>query len=160
MERIHFLDTESEQIVEAYRITSVNPQIFGESHVIEIDFVENIPNDIVTNGFELINEFNEESMTGDYYFGYTTIYRKIDDKSIMLSNDGSIYVEPEPETPSEEPEEDAEQTEGSEYGAASIETDTKVDDTDTAVEETTVENDEKNDKENAKTDPEENTQEK
>ena len=160
MERIHFLDTESEQIVEAYRITSVNPQIFGESHVIEIDFVENIPNDIVTNGFELINEFNEESMTGDYYFEYTTIYRKIDDKSIMLSNDGSIYVEPEPETPSEEPEEDAEQTEGSEYGAASIETDTKVDDTDTAVEETTVENDEKNDKENTETNSEENTQEK
>ena len=77
MERIHFLDTESEQIVEAYRITSVNPQIFGESHVIEIDFVENIPNDIVTNGFELINEFknkSEEEIYDNIFLKYQLVH--------------------------------------------------------------------------------------
>lgn len=59
---------------------------------------------IITNeqpnisGFCLVTDTDE--IYGKYY-EYTTLYRKIDD-GYILSNDGSIYVEPDPEIPVEE----------------------------------------------------------
>lgn len=64
-------------------------------NVISIKFNGNIPDDeTVIGGFFIENEFNNTNMTGDYYYNYNTIYKK-DENIIMLSNDGTIYVEPE-----------------------------------------------------------------
>ena len=68
------------------------------NEVISITFIDAIPDDdIVVSGFYIENEYNATDMTGDYYYEYNTIYRKYDDniQKIELSNDGSIYVEPE-----------------------------------------------------------------
>ena len=52
-----------------------------------------MPDDnILISGFEILNEHNNFSMTGDYYYGYNTIYNIIDDNTVLLSNDGSIYI--------------------------------------------------------------------
>lgn len=64
--------------------------------VIDITFIDIVPDDeTLVSGFYIENEFNGKDMTGDYYYGYNTIYRKCDNElEIMLSNDGSIYVKP------------------------------------------------------------------
>lgn len=56
----------------------------------------------VTTGFEVLTE--KGTVYGDYT-GYTTIYREMEDGSIILSNDGSVYVPPAPpEAADPEPE--------------------------------------------------------
>lgn len=56
----------------------------------------------LTAGFEVLTA--RGSVYGDYT-SYTTIYREMEDGSIILSNDGSVYVPPSPPEPSEpEPE--------------------------------------------------------
>ncbi len=52
-----------------------------------------LPLDVVTSGFSLLNENNYEIM-GDYS-SYVYLYRNCD-TTVYLSNDGSAYVEPEP----------------------------------------------------------------
>lgn len=65
-------------------------------NVIKISFLEKIPEEsILLSGFEILNENNNKNMTGDYYYLYNTIYREIDENTIMLSNDGSIYKKTE-----------------------------------------------------------------
>lgn len=56
----------------------------------------------LTAGFEVLTE--RGAVYGDYT-GYTTIYREMDDGSVILSSDGSVYVPPAPpEPPEPEPE--------------------------------------------------------
>ena len=61
-------------------------------NVIKLVFKEKPSDDILISGFEILNENNNFSMTGDYYYGYNTIYNIIDDNTVLLSNDGSIYI--------------------------------------------------------------------
>ena len=56
-------------------------------------------NEILLSGFEVLNENTFENQSDDYYHSYTTLYRDIDENSVILSNDGSVYVEPEPPEP-------------------------------------------------------------
>ena len=56
----------------------------------------------LTAGFEVLTA--RGSVYGNYT-SYTTVYREMEDGSIILSNDGSVYVPPSPPEPSEpEPE--------------------------------------------------------
>ena len=56
----------------------------------------------VITGFEVLTE--KGTVYGDYT-GYTTIYREMEDGSIILSNDASVYVPPAPsEAADPEPE--------------------------------------------------------
>ena len=77
-----------------------NVELANKMGIINIVFSENVPEDsTLTSGFKIINEHNGIVM-GDYS-DYVTIYRKLDN-IVELSNDGSVYVEPdtpEPVTP-------------------------------------------------------------
>ena len=62
-------------------------------------------NEILLSGFEVLNENTFINQSDDYYHGYTTLYRDIDENTVILSNDGSVYIEPEqpePYIPTEE----------------------------------------------------------
>ena len=52
------------------------------------------PNVDLTSGFELLTREKGGKVFGDY-LDYTTVYRKLEDGSVILSNDGSVYVTPE-----------------------------------------------------------------
>lgn len=91
MSKIYFLDN-NELIY--------NVGLANKMGIINIVFSENVPEDsTLTSGFKIINEHNGIIM-GDYS-DYVTIYRKLDN-IVELSNDGSVYIEPdipEPVTP-------------------------------------------------------------
>lgn len=94
MEKIHF-----------YNTTNIYQGVtdFVNKNVIVINFNGNIPSETeLVNGFEILNENND--FVQAEYPDYATIYRTyVDDVNrIELSNDGSVYVEPEP-TPEPEP---------------------------------------------------------
>ena len=56
-----------------------------------------MPDDIILlSGFNVLNEHTLENQSDDYYHCFTTLYRNLDDMIVLLSNDGSVYVEPEP----------------------------------------------------------------
>lgn len=94
MEKIRFLNHENESEREIFICKNI---FMMNENIIKIVFKEEIPSDeILTVGFDIINENNGENMSDDYYHEYNTIYRRFDDEmSILLSNDGSVYVEPE-----------------------------------------------------------------
>lgn len=74
-------------------------------NVIALKFTDTLPpKNILTNGFELLNENN--GIVQGNYAGYTTIYRTHEDDNmfIELSNDGSIYTPPVIPDPVPEPE--------------------------------------------------------
>ena len=52
-----------------------------------------IPNIDITAGFELLTNPKDGKVFGNY-LAYTTLYRKLEDGSIILSNDGSVWKEP------------------------------------------------------------------
>ena len=52
-----------------------------------------IPNVDVTAGFEMLTKEVNGKVYGDY-LKYRTVYKKEEDGSIILSNDGSVWVEP------------------------------------------------------------------
>ena len=54
-----------------------------------------IPSINITAGFELLTNPKDGKVFGNY-LDYTTVFRKIEDGSVILSNDGSVYVPPEP----------------------------------------------------------------
>lgn len=61
-------------------------------HVIKIECFNTLPEEtILLSGFDILNENDDSNMSGDYYHGYTTLYKNIDSKIVLLSNDGSIY---------------------------------------------------------------------
>lgn len=63
-------------------------------HVMRILFDNLIPNDeIVTSGFFISNDSNFTNMSGNAYYNYNTIYRKLP-KEVDLSNNGETYVDP------------------------------------------------------------------
>lgn len=71
-------------------------------HVMEIFLNENIDAAVLTSGFVTLNE-NNFSVQGNYK-NYSTIYQLCDDsdRHYKLSDDGSVYVAPEP-IPEQEP---------------------------------------------------------
>lgn len=94
MEKIHFYNTNT--IYEG--ITD-----FINKHVLVINFKDTIPSTSeINNGFELLNE-NNDYVQAEYQ-NFTTIYRTYEDDPyrIELSDDESVYVEPEP-VPDPEP---------------------------------------------------------
>ena len=48
----------------------------------------------LASGFELLTREKGGKVFGDY-LDYTTVYGKLEDGSVILSNDGSVYVPPE-----------------------------------------------------------------
>ena len=47
----------------------------------------------LTSGFELLTRQKDGKVYGNY-LDYTTVYRKMEDGSVILSNDGSVWKEP------------------------------------------------------------------
>lgn len=101
LEYIQFVGNEN---LEPINCTAID----HNNNLVTIIFNNNRPNDntIITSGYRLLNPCeNFEDMTGDIYYGYTTLYRDVDENTVILSNDGSVYVEPEqpePYVPTEE----------------------------------------------------------
>lgn len=88
MDKLKFLD---QPLIYDVNLYQVSPNI------IKIKFINcNTPSN-VTSGFELINEHNGY-VQGKFY-DFITIYRTLDDDTIELSNNGTIYIEPEPVVP-------------------------------------------------------------
>lgn len=90
MEKIRFCNANIKTIYEG--ITD-----FVTQHVIVIIFNNNIPTtDELNSGFEILNE-NNDYVQADYQ-NFNTIYRTYEDDPlrIELSDDGSVYIEPEP----------------------------------------------------------------
>lgn len=54
-----------------------------------------LPDVNLTVGFELLTRQKDGKVYGNY-LDYTTVYRKMEDGSVILSYDGSVYVPPEP----------------------------------------------------------------
>ena len=74
-----------------------NPEVF-QMHVKAIgdnmvQLYPPIPNVDVTAGFEMLTKEVDGKVYGDY-LKYRTVYKKEEDGSIILSNDGSVWVEP------------------------------------------------------------------
>lgn len=70
--------------------------IIASNNVIKIIFENETPDaSILLSGFNIINEHNGNNMSDDYYHKYNTLYLKIDENTVMLSNNGSVYVSPE-----------------------------------------------------------------
>ena len=74
-----------------------NPEVF-QMHVKAIgdnmvQLYPPIPNVDVTAGFEMLTKEVNGKVYGDY-LKYRTVYKKEEDGSIILSNDGSVWVEP------------------------------------------------------------------
>ena len=67
-----------------------------KDNVIKIESEKAIPNEIITNGFAIINEFNNSIMAD--YSDYKIIYVESTDNAYYLST-GEKYVEPTPENP-------------------------------------------------------------
>lgn len=78
---IKFLNTEDLLIGNVKRVSE---------HVMEIHGSE--PN---LSGFHLVKKINDSLQVFGKYEDYTTLYRMVDD-GFQLSNNGSVYVEPEP----------------------------------------------------------------
>lgn len=87
MEKIKF---NKNDIIFNVRMTRV------KDDVIKIESEKAIPNEIITNGFVIINEFNDSIMAD--YSDYKTIYVESTDNAYYLST-GDKYVEPTPENP-------------------------------------------------------------
>lgn len=90
MEKIRFCNTNTKTI---YKGTTD----FANKHVILILFNGNIPTtDELESGFNILNE-NNDFVQADYQ-NFNTIYRTYEDDPmrIELSDDGSVYIEPEP----------------------------------------------------------------
>lgn len=69
-------------------------------NIISILFNTAVPSaDVLASGFELLNEHNGR-VQGKFH-GFNTIYREYEDNKMLveLSNDGSVYVAPEPFVP-------------------------------------------------------------
>lgn len=52
-----------------------------------------LPNVELTTGFELLTRPKDGKVYGNY-LAYTTLYRKTEEGAVILSNDGSVWVEP------------------------------------------------------------------
>lgn len=85
MDKINFLFDDTVVLATVSKISE---------NVIKFTCSETLPEEsVLLSGFNIINEHNGNNMTKDYYHGYTTIYKNIDDKIVLLSNNGSVYTE-------------------------------------------------------------------
>ena len=83
MDKINFLFDDTVVLATVSKISE---------NVIKFTCSETLPEEsVLLSGFNIINEHNNKNMSGNYYHGYTTIYKSIDDKIVLLSNDGSVY---------------------------------------------------------------------
>ena len=65
-------------------------------HLVEFTFSDNKPScEVLLSGFEVLNEYDFQNQSDVYYYGFTTLYREIDENIVILSNDGSVYIESE-----------------------------------------------------------------
>jgi hypothetical protein len=98
MNKIRFLNNEIESERAVFNCFSGLEQ---PDKTVKLKFEDEIPSDeILCSGFDIINKYTNEIMSDDYYHEYKTIYRRFDnEKTIQLSKDGSVYVEPEPYIP-------------------------------------------------------------
>jgi hypothetical protein len=90
MEKIKFLNNQHEDlIIDVLRVLEF------KNNLVKIIFEKEIPSDdIISNGFEVLNEKTNENISDDYYYKFNTIYQKsIDDSTVLLSSDGSVKVE-------------------------------------------------------------------
>ena len=90
MEKIKFLNNQHKDlIIDVLRVLEL------KNNLVKIIFEKEIPSDdIICNGFEVLNEKTNENISDDYYYKFTTIYQKLNDNStVLLSSDGSIKVE-------------------------------------------------------------------
>ena len=89
MEKIKFLNNDN-------IFNCCNHGLEQSDGTVILKFENEIPSDeVLCSGFDIINKDTNENMSGDYYHDYTTIYRKIDEMTIQLSKDGSVYIESE-----------------------------------------------------------------
>lgn len=85
MDKIVFLETPETVVMGS--VENVN------EHVCKITF-EDVPEEkILLSGFYIANDYNDANMTGEYFYGFKTIWRNMS-PVIYLSNDGSIYEPP------------------------------------------------------------------
>lgn len=96
MSYIKFLGDETENIYD------FDLSIYSYPNKVKIAFNNNRPSDdILLSGFYVMCKTpNGEFIDGseNTYLGYTTMH-KDDEDAVILSNDGSVYVEPEPQEP-------------------------------------------------------------
>lgn len=86
LEKIRFL--KSEKYIEA--------SIIINNNLAKITFSNNRPSeDILLSGFEILNEYTFENQSNDEYYKFTTLYQNVSENTVILSNDGSIYTEPQ-----------------------------------------------------------------
>lgn len=69
-------------------------EVHGKNTVRLYPSEEGFPNVDLASGFELLTREKGGKVFGNY-LGYTTVYGKLEDGSVILSNDGSVYVPPE-----------------------------------------------------------------
>lgn len=80
------------------KIYQMKVRVLGENLV---QLYPPFPDIDLTAGFEILTKAKGGKVFGNY-LDYTTIYRQMEDGSVVLSNDGSVYVpqvEPEPTEP-------------------------------------------------------------
>lgn len=69
-------------------------EVHGKNTVRLYPSEEGFPNVDLASGFELLTREKGGKVFGNY-LDYTTVYGKLEDGSVILSNDGSVYVPPE-----------------------------------------------------------------
>ena len=83
MDKINFLFDDTVVLATVSKISE---------NVIKFTCSETLPEEsVLLSGFNIINEHNNKNMSGNYYHDYNTIYKNIDDKIVLLSNNGSVY---------------------------------------------------------------------
>ena len=66
--------------------------ITSSANTIMLTFENSIPDTLtLLSGFNVLNEHNGANMSGTSYHKYNTLYRVVDEKTIILSNDGSVF---------------------------------------------------------------------
>ena len=83
MDKINFLFDDTVVLATVSKISE---------NVIKFTCSETLPEEsVLLSGFNILNEHNNKNMSGNYYHDYNTIYKNIDDKIVLLSNNGSVY---------------------------------------------------------------------
>lgn len=83
MDKINFLFDDTVVLATVSKISD---------NVIKFTCSETLPKEsVLLSGFNILNEHNNKNMSGNYYHDYNTIYKNIDDKIVLLSNNGSVY---------------------------------------------------------------------
>ena len=83
MDKINFLFDDTVVLATVSKISE---------NVIKFTCSETLPEGaVLLGGGNILNEDDNKNMSGNYYHDYNTIYKNIDDKIVLLSNNGSVY---------------------------------------------------------------------